>query len=129
MAALFALARVAGDHSNQGSDRLTERAEGCFREAIFSASGSPATTLLGFLRQPFPEMQISAFRCAYCVPSNFWKIGHSLVGRKLFIVYLHLSSTVKEGSFVSLQFCSLIAHLQQAYSSVAISARFEENAN
>lgn len=63
MAALHALARVAGVRNDREPPHMSEHAEGCFREAVFSASGSPAAALLGFLRQPFPEMHTAAFRC------------------------------------------------------------------
>ena len=63
MAALHALARVAGVQNDREPPHMSEHAEGCFREAVFSASGSPAAALLGFLRQPFPEMHTAAFRC------------------------------------------------------------------
>ena len=63
MAALLALARVAGVWNDRELPHMSEHAEGCFREAVFSASGPPAAALLGFLRQPFPEMHNAAFRC------------------------------------------------------------------
>ena len=63
MAALHALALVAGVRRDRELPHLSEYAEGSFREAVFSASGSPAAALLGFLRQPFPEMHAAALRC------------------------------------------------------------------
>ena len=62
IAALHALARVSLPRSNQGVQVLPAHAEACFRGAVFSASAAPAGSLLGFLRQPFPDMQTASFR-------------------------------------------------------------------
>ena len=62
IAALHALARVSSPHGSQGAQGLPAHAEACFRDAVFSASAAPAGSLLGFLRQPFPDMQRAAFR-------------------------------------------------------------------
>ena len=62
IAALHALARVAAVPADGGLSHLSANAEEGFREAAFSATTAPATALLGFARQPFPEMQIASFR-------------------------------------------------------------------
>lgn len=62
IAALHALASVAAVPADGGLSHLSANAEECFREAAFSATTSPATALLGFARQPFPEMRIASFR-------------------------------------------------------------------
>ncbi len=62
IAALHALARITGGPADDGLLHLPANAEESFREAAFSATASPAVALLGFVRQPFPEMQIASFR-------------------------------------------------------------------
>ena len=62
IAALHALARISLPRNNQGAAHLSVQAEACFRDAVFSASAAPAGSLQGFLRQPFPDMQIASYR-------------------------------------------------------------------
>ena len=62
MAALHALASVSLPRGSQGASHLPAHPEACLRDAVFSASAAPAGSLLGFLRQPFPDMQIASFR-------------------------------------------------------------------
>ena len=76
IAALHALASVAAVPADGGSSHLSANAEECFREAAFSATTSPATALLGFARQPFPEMRIASFR---------YRTGLSVIRQESFI--------------------------------------------
>ena len=61
-AALHALARVAG--AERGDAVLPARAEDALRAAVYAGAASPAHALLGFLRQPFPDLHVAAYKCA-----------------------------------------------------------------
>ncbi len=61
VAALHALARVAGAERAEGPP-LPARAEDALRCAVYDAAPSPADALLGFLRQPFPDLRVAAYK-------------------------------------------------------------------